>query len=127
MKLLPSLMTAAALLAAAAAQAQVKWDLPAAYPASNFHSVTLTEFAADVDKATGGKLDEDAFAGEAKGVENGKDRGLQVVYEDPNFLVDLAQKRVLTMAADGVELGTFDLAGSGEAVKSVLACQAAQG
>ena len=63
MKLLPSLMTAAALLAAAAAQAQVKWDLPAAYPASNFHSVTLTEFAADVDKATGGKLKITVHAG----------------------------------------------------------------
>lgn len=40
----------------AAAQAQTKWDLPAAYPASNFHSVNLAEFAADVDKATAGKL-----------------------------------------------------------------------
>ncbi|MCW5645002.1 MAG: TRAP transporter substrate-binding protein [Rhodoferax sp.] len=40
----------------AGAMAQTKWDLPAAYPATNFHSVTLTEFANDVDKATGGKL-----------------------------------------------------------------------
>ena len=38
------------------AQAQTKWDLPAAYPASNFHTENLTQFAADVDKATGGKL-----------------------------------------------------------------------
>jgi TRAP-type transport system periplasmic protein len=38
------------------AQAQVKWDLPAAYPAGNFHSVNLQAFADDVDKATGGKL-----------------------------------------------------------------------
>jgi TRAP-type C4-dicarboxylate transport system substrate-binding protein len=29
---------------------------PAAYPASNFHTETLTQFAADVDKASGGKL-----------------------------------------------------------------------
>ena len=36
--------------------AQTKWDLPAAYPATNFHSVNLIQFAADVDKATGGKL-----------------------------------------------------------------------
>jgi TRAP-type transport system periplasmic protein len=50
------LLCAAALTTAFAAQAQVKWDLPAAYPATNFHTVTLTEFAADVDKATGGKL-----------------------------------------------------------------------
>jgi TRAP-type C4-dicarboxylate transport system substrate-binding protein len=40
----------------ASAQAQTKWDLPAAYPASNFHSVNLNQFAADVDKASGGKL-----------------------------------------------------------------------
>jgi len=40
----------------ATAQAQTKWDLPAAYPASNFHSVNLAQFAADVDKASGGKL-----------------------------------------------------------------------
>ena len=41
---------------AASASAQTKWDLPAAYPASNFHTENLQQFAADVDKATGGKL-----------------------------------------------------------------------
>jgi len=38
------------------AQAQVKWDLPAAYPATNFHTENLVQFATDVDKATAGKL-----------------------------------------------------------------------
>ncbi len=47
----------------AGAMAQTKWDLPAAYPATNFHSVTLTEFAADVDKATAGKLKITVHAG----------------------------------------------------------------
>ena len=47
---------AAALLAAATAQAQTKWDLPTAYPATNFHTENLMQFAADVDKASGGKL-----------------------------------------------------------------------
>ena len=49
---------AAGALAAAAtgAIAQTKWDLPAAYPASNFHTENLMQFAADVDKATAGKL-----------------------------------------------------------------------
>jgi TRAP-type transport system periplasmic protein len=41
---------------ALAVQAQTKWDLPAAYPATNFHTENLNQFAADVDKATGGKL-----------------------------------------------------------------------
>ena len=43
-------------LLAGTAQAQVKWDLPAAYAASNFHTENLVQFANDVDKATGGKL-----------------------------------------------------------------------
>lgn len=52
-----------ATLALGAAQAQTKWDLPAAYPATNFHSVNLTEFANDVDKATAGKLKITVHAG----------------------------------------------------------------
>ena len=36
--------------------AQTKWDLPAAYPATNFHTENLVQFVADVDKATAGKL-----------------------------------------------------------------------
>jgi len=38
------------------ALAQTKWDLPAAYPANNFHTENIQQFANDVDKATGGKL-----------------------------------------------------------------------
>jgi TRAP-type C4-dicarboxylate transport system substrate-binding protein len=38
------------------AAAQTKWDLAAAYPATNFHSENLAAFAADVDKASAGKL-----------------------------------------------------------------------
>ena len=48
---------------ALAAQAQTKWDLPAAYPATNFHSINLQQFADDVDKATGGKLKITVHAG----------------------------------------------------------------
>ncbi|MES2189611.1 MAG: TRAP transporter substrate-binding protein [Pseudomonadota bacterium] len=49
-------LVATALTLGTSAFAQTKWDLPAAYPASNFHTENLTQFAADVDKATGGKL-----------------------------------------------------------------------
>jgi TRAP-type C4-dicarboxylate transport system substrate-binding protein len=35
---------------------QTKWDLPTAYPANNFHTENLQQFASDVDKASGGKL-----------------------------------------------------------------------
>jgi TRAP-type transport system periplasmic protein len=50
------LITVAAFGLVGTAAAQTKWDLPAAYPANNFHTENLTQFAADVDKATGGKL-----------------------------------------------------------------------
>src|SRR5215813_12760401 len=39
-----------------AAQAQTKWDMPTAYPATNFHTENIQQFANDIDKATGGKL-----------------------------------------------------------------------
>ena len=46
----------AAALAASTASAQTKWNLPAAYPADNPHSVNLAMFAKDVSAATNGKL-----------------------------------------------------------------------
>ena len=46
----------AAAFAAVPALAQTKWNLPAAYPATNYHSENLIQFAKDVEAATGGKL-----------------------------------------------------------------------
>lgn len=40
-----------------AALAQTKWDLPGAYPAGNFHTKNMVQFAEDVKKASGGKLE----------------------------------------------------------------------
>src|SRR6478735_5880999 len=51
-----SLSLAGALLLAAPAMAQTKWNLPAAYPPDNFHTENLNAFAKDVADATGGKL-----------------------------------------------------------------------
>lgn len=39
------------------AAAQTKWNLPAAYPATNYHSENLIWFADEVKKATDGKLE----------------------------------------------------------------------
>jgi TRAP-type C4-dicarboxylate transport system substrate-binding protein len=36
--------------------AQTKWDMPTPYAATNFHTENVMQFAADVEKATGGKL-----------------------------------------------------------------------
>lgn len=51
---LPLIATLFALSGSALAQTQ--WDLPTGYPASNFHTENLAQFAADIDKATSGKL-----------------------------------------------------------------------
>ena len=54
-----TLTTAALALSAittSAAFAQTKWDLPTAYPATNFHTANLMQFASDVDQATAGKF-----------------------------------------------------------------------
>src|SRR5512134_974848 len=56
MKFQSALLAAALGALALAANAQMKWDLPAAYPANNYHTENLVQFANDVDKATGGKL-----------------------------------------------------------------------
>ncbi|MBA4341831.1 MAG: C4-dicarboxylate ABC transporter substrate-binding protein [Methylibium sp.] len=42
--------------ASALSLAQTKWDLPSAYPATNFHSENLAQFAKEVADASGGKL-----------------------------------------------------------------------
>lgn len=51
-----ALAIAGALACTLPAAAQTKWNLPAAYPADNFHTENLTQFAKDVADATGGKL-----------------------------------------------------------------------
>lgn len=43
-------------LMAAPAFAQTKWNLPAAYSNTNYHTENLMEFAKDVERITGGKL-----------------------------------------------------------------------
>ena len=51
-----ALLTAIACAVAGPALAQTKWNLPAAYPADNPHSVNLIQFGKDVAAATGDKL-----------------------------------------------------------------------
>jgi len=46
----------AMLFCCSAAFAQTKWDMPTGYPAGNFHTENIRQFAADIDKASAGKL-----------------------------------------------------------------------
>jgi len=56
LKKLAALAVGFTLMGAVVAHAQTRWDLPAAYPASNFHSQLLHTFAKDVDDHSKGKL-----------------------------------------------------------------------
>lgn len=52
-----ALAVSAAVLPTLPAAAQTKWNLPGAYPATNYHSENMVWFAEEVKKATGGKLE----------------------------------------------------------------------
>ena len=56
MKFTVRLFALSAGLLAASVMAQTKWDLASAYPPTNFHTENLVQFAADVERATAGKL-----------------------------------------------------------------------
>ncbi len=56
MRLVRWCFVALAALSSSVASSQTRWDLPSAYPASNFHTENLQRFVDDVEKATGGKL-----------------------------------------------------------------------
>jgi TRAP-type C4-dicarboxylate transport system substrate-binding protein len=54
--LLAALATLGLGIASTSLLAQTKWDMPTPYPATNFHTENVNAFAADVDKASAGKL-----------------------------------------------------------------------
>ena len=56
MKTIRALSGVLALALSLGAAAQTKWDMPTPYAATNFHTENIVQFAADVDKATAGKL-----------------------------------------------------------------------
>ncbi|MBU6305238.1 MAG: hypothetical protein RIQ66_615 [Pseudomonadota bacterium] len=51
-----ALAASAAMLMSGPLLAQAKWDLASAYPPGNFHTQLLNQFAAEVDKATAGRV-----------------------------------------------------------------------
>ena len=50
------LISVASLAIFGAAHAQTKWDMPTPYPDGNFHTKNVRQFADEVAKASGGKL-----------------------------------------------------------------------
>ena len=99
-----------------AAQAQTKWNLPAAYPADNPHSENLVLFAKDVEKATGGNLQITVHPGAAlfkapeikRAVQTGQAQMGEVLMsihenEDPIFGIDVVPF-LATSFADSMKL-----------------------
>lgn len=56
MRNLPAFAMALVFALAFPAAAQTRWDMPTAYPANNFHTQNIVQFASEVDRASGGKL-----------------------------------------------------------------------
>ncbi len=56
LKTLVAVSAATTALLCGSVNAQQKWDMPTGYPGNNFHTENIVQFAADVEKATGGKL-----------------------------------------------------------------------
>jgi len=85
------------------------------------------DFKLDKKYPVGYALDDVAFEGEAHGKEVNGVPGVEVKYENVDFLVDLAEKKTLTFFFEGAEIQKVDLKGSEDAIKAMLACQAEQG
>jgi TRAP-type C4-dicarboxylate transport system substrate-binding protein len=124
-------LLAAAALGVAPAAAQTKWNLPAAYPADNPHSVNLTMFAKDVAAATGGKLEITVHPGASlfkapdikRAVQTGQAQAGEVLIsihenEDPVFGIDVVPF-LATSFADAKKLW----AASKPAIEKKLASQ----
>ncbi|MGA1675984.1 MAG: TRAP transporter substrate-binding protein [Pseudomonadales bacterium] len=50
------LLSLAMVTASASAETITQWDLPTAYPSTNYHTVNTSAFAADVERASAGRL-----------------------------------------------------------------------
>ena len=121
-------------LGATGAMAQVKWNLPAAYPADNPHSENLVAFSKDIEAATGGKLSVTVHANASlfkapeikRAVQTGQAQMGEVLMsihenEDPIYGIDVVPF-LATSFADAKKL----YAASKPAVEKKLAAQGLQ-
>lgn len=70
------------------------------------------------------KLGADSYAGKAEKRDLDTARGMDVFFDNPQFVSDFANAEEMTIWADGAELAKVGLAGSKEAIEALLACQA---
>lgn len=77
--------------------------------------------------AVGFALDRELYQGDAEAVYLDGVPGVQIVFDDPEFLYDIAARNTLRLytSTDG-EVMAIDLAGSAAAIEAMLACQEEQ-
>jgi hypothetical protein len=66
----------------------------------------------------------DTFVGKAEKRELNKARGMDVFFDNAQFVADFANAEDMTIMADGAELAKISLKGSKDAVEALLVCQA---
>jgi hypothetical protein len=71
-------------------------------------------------------LDGETYTGEATGMYLEGVPGADVMFDNEDFLVDIAARQTMTLSNDGGEVMSIDLSHSADALLEVIACQEAQ-
>ena len=72
-------------------------------------------------------LDSEEYDAEATGMYLEDVPGLDIVFDNPDFLLDIAQRNVMTMLHEGEEVMVIELGGTNAAIQEAIRCDDAQG
>ena len=72
-------------------------------------------------------LDGEGFEGEARGIYLDGMPGADIVFDNVDFFMSIAQRQTMTMYHDGAEVMSIDLTGTMRGLEAVLECQDEQG
>lgn len=72
-------------------------------------------------------LDDAEYSGEGTGIYLAEVPGIDIAFDNPDFLLDLAQRYTMTLYDSTSEVMTADLEGSDAALEAALDCQYEQG
>lgn len=72
-------------------------------------------------------LDGESFEGEARGIYLEGMPGADVLFDNVDFFMSIAERRTMTMYHDGAEVMSIDLTGTMAGLEAVLECQDEQG
>jgi len=72
-------------------------------------------------------LDGERYDGEAVGIYLGDLPGADIMFDNPEFLFDIAAKQTMTLYNDNGEVMSIDLTGTMVGIEAILECQEDQG